>query len=439
MTTVKITRLVCFLIALPVFMYGQTVKTLSIDEAIRLGLENSKQLKVSGTKLNVAKAKRLQYWNAQIPAVTYTGNYSRLSDNVAPFTIRTPTGGETVLNPQILNQFTNRLSVSQVVFAGYRAIRFYESSQFLEKAAALDIDKDKIEVKNNIVAAFYNLYKLQASSSILTENANVLRGRLNDVKNFVKQGTALENDQLKGELAVSQVEMSQTEVKNAIEVANFNLDLMLGLPTDTKIELDKNGLFPEKTLSDLGTYLKNIDSRPDIAATDLRRQATAKTVDIAKGGLFPTISVGANAYMNNPNQRVFPQQDNFKGTWDIGVTLTYNFTNLYTGKYQIQEAQANLAQANFVKDQLSDAAKMDINAQYFGYQTALEKIKLIEKTIIQTTENQRVMNNRYKATVSTLSELLDADALLLQAKINLEIAKADAELAYYKLLKAIGK
>ena len=232
MTTVKITRLVCFLIALPVFLYGQTVKTLSIDEAIRLGLENSKQLKVSGTKLDVAKAKRLQYWNAQIPAVTYTGNYARLSDNVAPFTIRTPTGGETVLNPQILNQFTNRLSVSQVVFAGYRAIRFYESSQFLEKAAALDIDKDKIEVKNNIVAAFYNLYKLQASSNILTENANVLRGRLNDVKNFVKQGTALENDQLKGELAVSQVEMSQTEVKNAIEVTNFNLDLMLGLPTD---------------------------------------------------------------------------------------------------------------------------------------------------------------------------------------------------------------
>ena len=439
MTTVKITRLVCFLIALPVFMYGQTVKMLSIDEAIRLGLENSKQLKVSGTKLDVAKTKRLQYWNAQIPNVMYTGNYARLSDNIAPFTIRTPTGAETVLNPQILNQFTNRLSVSQVVFAGYRAIRFYESSQFLEKAAALDIDKDKIEVKNNIVAAFYNLYKLQASSNILTENAHVLRGRLNDVKNFVKQGTALENDQLKGELAVSQVEMNQMEVKNAIEVANFNLDLMLGLQTDTKIELDKNGLFPEKTLSDLGTYLKNIDSRPDIAATDLRRQATAKTIDIAKGGLFPTISVGANAYMNNPNQRVFPQQDNFKGTWDIGVTLTYNFTNLYTGKYQIQEAQANLAQANFVKDQLSDAVKMDINAQYFGYQTALEKIKLTEKTIVQATENQRVMNNRYKETVSTLSELLDADAMVLQAKINLEINKADAELAYYKLLKAIGK
>ena len=92
MTTVKITRIVCFLIALPFFVNGQMVKTLSIDEAIRLGLENSKQLKVSGTKLDVAKAKRLQYWNAQIPNVTYMGNYARLSDNVAPFIFRTPSG-----------------------------------------------------------------------------------------------------------------------------------------------------------------------------------------------------------------------------------------------------------------------------------------------------------------------------------------------------------
>ncbi len=63
----------------------------------------------------------------------------------------------------------------------------------------------------------------------------------------------------------------------------------------------------------------------------------------------------------------------------------------------------------------------------------------MEKTITQTTENQRVMKNRYNNQLSTIGELLDSDFLVLQAKINLETAKADAELAYYKLLKAVGK
>lgn len=418
---------------IPFLSFAQTTKTLTLDEAIQLGMSNSKQLKVTGTKLDIAKAKRSQYWNAQIPNVTLNSSYYRLSDNVDPFKL----GAFEI--PQIINQTTNRLSASQIVFSGFRAIRFYESSEFLEKAAALDIDKDKIEIKNNIVSAYLNLYKLTVSQQILAENGNVLRGRLNDAKNFVKQGTALENDQLKAELAVSQIEISQKEVANAIEANNFNINLMLGLPTETKLELDTTTLFAEKLVSDLNSYLNGIDARPDIAATNLRGQAASKMVEVAKGGLYPTISVGANAYYNNPNQRLFPPAAIFKGTADIGIALSYNLTNLYTGKYQIQEAQANVAQVNWMKSQLSDAAKMEVNNNYYAYQTAVEKIKLTEKTIVQSTENQRVMKNRYNNQLSTIGELLDADFLVLQSKLNLVNTKADAELAYYKLLKAVGK
>ena len=438
MRNYKLHKLLLLLAILPTFLLGQNNRILTLDEAINLGLNNSKQLKISGAKLDITKAKRLQYWNAQIPTVTYTGNYSHLSDNISPFVVGFPTG-QITLNPQILNQFTNRLSASQIVFGGFRAIRFYESSEFLEKAAALDIDKDKVEVKNNIVSACYNLHKLQSSLDILEKNLVVLRGRATDVKNFVQGGIALENDKLKSELAISQVEMSQKEVANAIEVANFNLDLMLNLPTSTKIELDKNALFLDKTVGDLDFYLKNINNRPDLMATDMRNQATAKSVDIAKGGLYPTVSVGANVFFNNPNQRVFPQEANFKGTWDVGVTVNYNLTNLYTTKFQIQEANAAVAQSNLVKEQLTDAAKMEVNANYFAYQSALEKIKLSDKSITQAIENQRVMKNRYDGQIATLTELLDADFLLLQTKLNLENAKTDAELSYYKLLKSVGK
>ncbi len=437
MRSLKFNILFSFLLMLPLFTYSQTTKTLTLDEAIQLGLSNSKQLKVTGTKLEIAKAKRLQYYNAQIPNVTLNSAYSHLSNNVDPFVLRSSAGDFIV--PQIINQYTNRLSANQIVFSGLRATNFYQSSQFLEKAATLDVDKDKIEVKNNIVAAYYNFYKLGASRDILIENANVLRGRLNDVKNYVVQGTALENDQLKAELAVSQLEMTQKEVNNAIEVANFNLAMLLGLPSETKFELDKNTLFSEKTVGDLNTYLSSINGRPDLSASDLRTQAAGKMVEVAKGGMYPTISVGANAYYNNPNQRVFPPAATFKGTWDIGIGLSYNLTNLYTGKYQIQEAQANVAQAHLLKEQLSDAAKMEVNSNYFAYLTATEKIKLMGKTIAQTFENQRVMKNRYNNQLSTIGELLDSDFLVLQAKINLETAKADAELAYYKLLKAVGK
>ena len=419
---------------------SQTTKSLNLDEAVRLGIESSQQLKATGARLNVSKAKTTQYWNALLPNVSLNSSYARLSDNITPFSVKFPGATDAVvLNPQILNQFSNRLSVQEVVFTGFRAKNFYESAQFLEKAARLDIDRDRIEVKNNIIAAYLNLLKLQSSKAILAENANVLRGRLNDVRNFVKSGTALENDQLKAEIAVSQLEMNQKDVDNAIEVGNFNMNIMLGLPTDTRLDLDSKEVSEQKNVIGLDTYLKSIDARPDLAAADFRRQATEKGIEIAKGNYYPTIAVGGNMYYNNPNQRVFPSQDAFKGTWDLGIQLSYNLTSLYTTKAQIQEAQANILATNTQKQQLSDAAKIEVNANFYAYQSAVEKIKLMEKTIIQTTENQRVTKNRYQTQVATIGELLDADALVLQAKLNLEIAKTDAIAAYYKLQKSVGK
>ena len=419
---------------------SQNTKSLTLDEAVSLGIESSQQLKATGARLDVSKSKTTQFRNALLPNVTLNSAYTRVSDNITPFSVRFPgTTDDVVLNPQVLNQFSNRLSIQEVVFTGFRAKNYLESAQFLEKAATLDVERDRIEVKNNIVAAYLNLLKLQKSKSILVENVHVLRGRLNDVKNFVKSGTALENDQLKAEIAVSQLELSTKDVENTIEVANFNMDLMLGLPTDTRIDLDDKTISEQKDLTGLESYLKSIDTRPDLAAADLRRQATIKNVDIARGAYFPIVSIGGNLFYNNPNQRVFPQQDAFKGTWDFGVQLSYNLTALYTTKVQIQEAQANVMATNAQRQQLADNAKMEVNSSFYAYQSATEKVKLTEKTITQVLENQRVMKNRYQAQVSTIGELLDADALVLQAKINLEIAKADVVVAYYKLQKSIGK
>ena len=419
---------------------SQTTKTLTLEEAVRLGIEASQQLKTSGARLDATKARTSQYWNASLPNVSLNSAYTRISDNVTPFSVKFPGATDAVvLNPQVLNQFTNRLSAQAFVFTGWRAKNFFESAQFLQKAATLDIERDRVEVKNNIVAAYLNLLRLQTSKQIVAESGNVLRTRLSDVKNFVKNGTALENDQLKAEIAVSQLDLSASDLNNAIEVANFNLGLMLGLLTDTRIEVDKKMLFEEKSIANLPVYLAALDTRPDIAAADLRRQATLKNVDIARGALYPTVSVGGNFVYNNPNQRVFPQQDAFKGTWDLGVQLSYNLTSLYTTKAQIQEAQANVAVSNAQRQQITEGAKMEVNANYYAYQSALEKIKLTEKVIVQATENQRVMKNRYAAQVILIGELLEADSLVLQAKLNLESAKTDAEAAYYKLQKSVGK
>lgn len=421
-----------------------TGPALTLDEAVRLGLAKSYQLKISQAKHEALQAKTSQYWNAAvIPNISLNSGYTRLSNNVAPFIVSFPDGNggshEQALNPQILNQFTNRLSLQQVLYAGGRGINFYRSTELLEKASALDVEKDRIELKNIIVAAVLNLYKMQTAAQILEQNRQVLSNRLTDVEHFVQSGTALENDRFKAELAVNQVESNLEELKNGVATAQFNLRLMLGLDKDAPIVLDPKSLFASKNLLSLDAYLQSVGQRPDLNAAQLRQQATEKSLAIARGNYLPVISLGANYYENRPNQRVFPQQDAFKGTWDAGLTLSFNLSNLYTNKYQVQEAKVNLVQSQAQKDLLNENARMEIATNYYAYQTALSKINLAEKAITQSLENQRISKNQFDAQITSLNLLLEADFQVIQSQLNLETAKSEAELAYWKLQKAIGQ
>lgn len=419
------------------------VRVITLDEAVQLGIQNSKTLRADAAKQVAAHAKTQQYFTAQIPAITLNSSYSRLSDNITPFTIPVPdgNGGYNVqaLNPQILNQYSNRLSLQEILFTGGRARNFFASSGYLETAISLDADKDRLEVQNNLVAAILNLYKLQASKRILQANEKVLQSRKQDVEHYVQSGTALENDRLRADLAVTQVQTSLEDVNNAIETANFNLDIMLGLPTETQLAPDSVSLFKSGVLGDLQGYFSQLGNRPDLKAAGMRREASLKQVQMARGNYYPTLLLNGNYYYNRPNNRVFPPEDKFFPTWDAGISLSWNISNLYTNRYAIQEAKANLLQQDAQRDQLQEAAQMELNASYNAWQSAQTKIELARKTVAQSEENQRLMKNRFDAQVIGLTDLLDADFIVIQSKLNLEAARADAETAYYKVLKSVGQ
>jgi outer membrane protein len=420
-------------------LQAQTNRKLTLNEVVNLGLQNSYQIKFSAAKTAAMQARVAQIKNQLLPSVNVSTNYTRISDNIEPYKLVFGSV-EKVLNPQVLNQSYNRLGVQYGIFTGFRAVNTLKSNEFLLKATELDGEKDKADIKLNLINAYYNFYKLIVSKRVLEDNLKTLNNRLTDTKNFVANGIALPNDVLKLELTQANIQQNLADIQSAKEIANFNLDLMIGLPTETVLEIDETPLaIRAEALNTSSLIAEAIKNRSELKAADYRKLATERAIEISRGNYYPLVSVGANYDYNLPNQRVFPSQNAFKGTWNVGITASYNLVNLYSTKALIQEQQANLEQGGMLTLQLLDAVKMEVNANVLGYQTAVQKIALSEKSIAQAAENQRLMKTRYSNQVATLTELLEADTLFTQAQLNLVNAKADAELAYSKVQKAIGK
>ena len=118
-----------------------------------------------------------------------------------------------------------------------------------------------------------------------------------------------------------------------------------------------------------------------------------------------------------------------------GITraLSEEMTDQWLGEFLFPEKQL---EAN--NELLNDHIKLEINKDFQNSNLAKKKIEVYERALEQATENYRITKNKYDNGLSNITDLLDADAALVGAKVNVINAKADATLANKKLLQSSG-
>lgn len=429
-------KILAFCIVFCLFSKGNS-QVLTLEQAVKMGLDNSKALKVSVAKSEIASEKLSQFKASTLPSVNASAGYTRLSD-LTPPTLTFPGLGTFSLFPIFVNNYATRVAVYEPIFAGFRARHTLESSQFLEKAAQLDYEKDKEEAVINIISAYYNLYKLNISKKLLEQNAEQVKHHLTDIQNMGQQGLATTNDVLKAQLQLDNIQLGKLDMENAYAVALFNFNIMIG-QDNKSFQLDSAAMFRSNPLNTYESYLqKALAERPDIKAADYRTKTGDANIKIAKGAYYPLVAVAGNYYVSNPNPRIIPPEQRWVNTWDAGISLNWDLMGLYTNKHKVVEALTVQKQNQAMYDLSIDQAKMEVNQNFITNQESVQKINVAQNTIKQAEENYRVMQNRFNERVATVTDLLDANIILLQAKMNLETAKADAEVSYYKLIKSTG-
>lgn len=430
--------LIFVLLLLTGYGYAQEIKKITLQEAFDLAAQNSKQLMVDSLKIQALDFKKKQAQNAMLPVVGVSTSYTRLSGNIDELPPINFMGKDIVLNKQILNQYNNRVSVQQPIFQGLKNWNTMKSIGQLKIATDLDRQKDQQDIKLNVIQTYYNLYKLQQTKIVLDSNITQTQVRVNDISKFKNAGLALNNDVMRAELQKTNLLVSQADVESAIDITNFNMCILLGLDISTKIEVENPEVVKDANTTIQSLIASSYADRAEFKAQDYRTKAADYQIKASKSAYMPTVSAVGNGYYNNPNQRIFPQENNFKATWDVGVSVSWNIMQLYTARAVVSDAKNQKAQLQQATAQIKDGISMEVNAAYETLKVALLKIDLAQRAIDQATENKRILDNRFGAQVALLSDVLEADQFLLQAQTNLLNAQADAAIANYKLQRSLG-
>ncbi|MGV3705290.1 MAG: TolC family protein [Arcticibacter sp.] len=410
-------------------------RTLSLEEAIRLGLDNSKQLKLSRTRIDEAVAQYNQVKDRVLPTANASVAYNHAEILNDKFQIG---AGEPFNLPARSDAYIGTLSLQQLVFQGNKLKFAKLSTELLTDVSRLDVEKNKQEIAYHIINGYFNLYKVIQSQKVVEQNLKVIDQQIRQSQRFFEQGLITQNEVLRFQLQKSNVQLTALDLENNRRIVNYNLDLLLGLPETATIQVaELPGVNPLN--SDLAQYVDTaLAAREELKQNTLRTQVAEFNIKSTKADLLPTLGVGANMYYINPSGKFIPSANRFLAPVTLGATVSWNMASLWTNKNKVAEATIQKEETLINKGILEDQVKSEVNTDYQNYTKAVQRIGILQTSIAQARENDKILESKYRNNIASVTDRIDANTQLFQSEINLEIAKADAMLAYYTLLKSTG-
>lgn len=432
---------IILLILIPVsVLYSQTQK-LTLLESIELGLKNSKDLKISQSKLKSSDAKVSEVNSMFLPQLKFMANYTRLSDNVPPFQVTTPFSPVPIkISDPILDNYNLRLSLQQPLFTGFKLLSSKKSAEYNFTAAELDYSKEMNETAMNIHTAFWNLYRANEFRNLLENSLQQIENHLKDTKNFLDNGLVTQNDYLKLQVQYSNTKLQLIEAENNLEVARAVFNKALGLTLEAKTEIEADEIQVQDTEYEFEELLKEArENRQEIQSLTFRLKAAEENIASARSGWFPNIYLTGNYYYSNPNNRFQPPKNKWNDTWDIGFTLNWDIWDWGLTSSRTTQAEELSVQTQASLEKLTDNIEVEVYQNYLNLVKSKEKVEVSKLSLEQATENYRITSEKYKEQLATSTDLIDAEVSQLQAETNLISSQIEFNLAKVRLEKSVGR
>lgn len=334
--------------------------------------------------------------------------------------------------PDALDNFQAKLSVEQVLYDAGKIRGAISQAKLGEKVAQQDVEKTRQELIFRVVKA-YTMHLLARSGQQVAEEA-VKTAEASSVKaaSMFSSGMIVESDRLAAQVFLARMQEELLKARNQVALSRANLNFEMGLPVDNPVEI-ADGLNEVRFDSDSqeSLFRQALERRPDYVQTLLMKDIAKKGVGIARAEFLPQIGVFGSW---EADSQAFA--DRGGSNWIVGARLHLNLFRGRGDKAQLEEAKANLERSMAMNNFVSAAVRLQVKQTALDLDTTRLRIEVTKSAIGQAEESLRIVQNRYGAGLTTITELLRAQTDLIQARTAYyqalyehRIAKANAELA----------
>lgn len=294
------------------------------------------------------------------------------------------------------------------------------------KLAKLGIDASKLQAEvseRDVLQEVTETYWLVSGLQQKRHSVDKARTLLDSVDMVVNtafnHGLVTRNDILKVQLKRNEIETKAMQLENGIHIASRMLCHLVGMDYTEELQLDTL-----REISGVETLMLmpdsfSIEGRPETQLLEMNLKYEKLMKRLSLGDALPKVLLGIQGGYSNLFER-----NNFNGL--AFMTVTIPLTQWGETSHKLREHNLRIQQAEMMKGNLREKLSLQ-NEQVYDQMT--EAIRLMEQhkagvELASDNYSNSLMN--YQAGITTITDLLEAEALLLQA----ENAYTDSQITF---------
>jgi multidrug efflux pump subunit AcrB/outer membrane protein TolC len=432
------------------FLHAEAQNRYTLDDCLKLALQNNTLVKNSNLEIKAADQVKKAAVTRYFPKTSATGVSFQFSDPLIQYSI--PGGNLPVYDGNPVNLLAptefayfpgislslidkgmmGAVTAVQPVFAGGRIIAGNNLA-----ALGLSVSQEKLKLSENEVLLkteeqYWQIVSLHEKMKTLEVASRLLDSLFKEVDDAWHAGLINRNEVLKVNLKQSELRVKRLKLDNGIKLASMALCQYLGVPYQAGMQLADS---LSSLISPAEVFLNHEQALPDREEYKLLQQSIKASVlqtRLKMGEYLPQAGIGIGAlYYDIPD----------KGTINtmIFASVSIPISDWWEASHTHKErkCQEQITENNSRNNE--ELLLLQMQKTWNELAEAYDQIAVASEIIGQAEENLKINHDNYNAGMVNVSDMLEAQALLQQARDGLNDAQTSYKIKLMKYMQVTGR
>jgi outer membrane protein len=376
-----------------------------------------------------AEAAHAQRW----PTLAVQGSYTKLDDAPAfdfSFTglpIKPP---EIFRNDQVV---MGSATVTIPLFTSGRISSSIDAAEARSRGAGATANGAESDVKLAVADAYVGVLRAQKALAVAESSVASLNSVVRDVESMFERELVPKNDLLAVQVALADAKQRRLRAANTLQIALADYNRRLGQPMDRPVELAESLPEPKELPVEVDALIDAaLHQRTELVALEQQAASYRALAKTERSRVLPQLALtGGYNYLENQ----FLDDQEF-----LSAGIGFQWA-LFDGGQSRKRAAALERNGRATEDQRRDAESiiaLQVRQAWLSVAEAQDRVKVSVAAVEQAEENLRIAREQYGSGLGTQTQLLQAEALRVNALGNRDNAALDAGLARLRLARAVG-